>query len=279
MLKWTEQCGGLKNVAGAIAMIALALVLLAPSVAAAQTDDEITQAQELYAQGVEAFHSEDFALAISFFNRAYAFDPHPMFLYNVSVAHSRLGNTQEAHRTAGLVLAARGLPADTQVRNDARYFSTGVVLEAESLAAALSQVALKAPDDGVEEGPGFFARIPLGVIGWSGVGASALGLTLMVVAGIISSSLDDDLDSYESARLDRNAERMNRFKTSIEDTQSTGKTVLYVGTGLAIVGAGLLSYDLFFHDRSSSEGQPGSSLSLTGAVSPQSALLGLDWRF
>jgi tetratricopeptide (TPR) repeat protein len=253
------------------------VLLLFSATASAQSEEDIEQAGALYEEGIDAFQEGDFARAIELFEQAYGFDPHPMFLYNISVAHSRQGKGEEAYATAGRIYGDELLPPDTLVRNAGRYHAMSARLTAIALSEAIVEAGREPVASKSEPpGPGFFESIPLSWIGWTGAGTAATGLTLMVVAGVISSSLTPELDAYEEARLAADRARMDSLRSDIERTQSTGKFVLYAGTGLALVGSGLLVYDLVIRERADT---PGSTARLSGSVGPGTASVGVSLSF
>src|SRR5690554_2510925 len=75
-----------------------------PSPAAAQesepTAQELEKAQAHFAKGAQFFSEQRYAEAIVEFLSAYKYKPDPMLQYNISVAHARLGNIEEAYRAA-----------------------------------------------------------------------------------------------------------------------------------------------------------------------------------
>lgn len=252
---------------------ALALtVVMGSSSALAQSDEDIEEAGRLYEQGIEAFEDNNFAQAIEFFEQAYGYDPHPMFLYNISVAYSRQGKHTEAHAIAGRIYDDEFLPADTLTRNAARYHGIDAMLQAETLAESILSITPIAEP----EKPGLMESTGLTWMGWAGAGSAATGLTFIVIAGAISNSLNSEIEAYDDARLAANTQRMSELRSDIESSQSTGRFFLYAGTGMALAGTGLLVYDLVLRDKGEDRI---ATVRFSGFVTPQSAALGLRLSF
>ncbi|MFU8804671.1 MAG: tetratricopeptide repeat protein [Bradymonadaceae bacterium] len=268
-------------------------IMLAMSMTAtnawAQSEEDINEAGRLYEEGIEAFQQEEFDEAIELFEKAYSHDPHPMFLYNISVAHSRQGNIEQAHETAGRIYDDENLPADTLVRNAGRYHGLGASMSASELADEIASRPEDDDDDGDDDDddddgggfsgiktPAFIDAIGLSWMGWTGAGLATTGVTFMIIAGVISSSLGSDLDGYEEARLAGDRNRMDELRNEIEPSQSTGRFFLYAGTGLALAGSGLLVYDLMLRDKGDDRQV---SARVSTMITPQSASMGLQLSF
>ncbi len=101
-------------------------------------------ARELFAKGQAAYRRGDYDEAIGYWERAYAADPRPLILYNVSQAYERLGKLKKAVETLERYL--REAAADDPNQSDARarlsalrerLEKTGVVVEGAPDGAAI----------------------------------------------------------------------------------------------------------------------------------------------
>jgi len=75
------------------ALLAVALVLLAASVAHADSE---TEAQEHFKRGVKLYNLGHFQDAIPEFEKAYDLDPQPILLFNIAQSHRQNGNKERA---------------------------------------------------------------------------------------------------------------------------------------------------------------------------------------
>lgn len=263
----------------ALTVVLLALLMAAPTLVpasamaqeAASDEAAIEQARNFYQQGVEAFYRQQYSIAITFFRRAYSFDAHPMFLYNISVAYTNLRNVPQAYETSRQAFGMEGLPPDIEVRNSARYRANGIALAAVELAGALAPkteettpVAAQPVDRNVllrALPKDYRDRSTIGALGWTGIITAGLGVGAVVGSGVMSQMIEGDLQDYEGARLAGDRNQMNALRPTIESKQSTGQIVLYSGGGLVALGVTLLAVDLV-------RGQPLEFYEETGAPAP-----------
>ena len=76
--------------------IALCLLLLAPAVVQAQTDDELTRAIELYENGAQLYEEGQYEEAVLAWEESYRLSGEPLLIFNMANAHERLGNLEQA---------------------------------------------------------------------------------------------------------------------------------------------------------------------------------------
>lgn len=256
-------------IVGVLCLLIGAIGVGLPTRALAQTEgagdtasdpEDIEKANAHFAKGAQLFSEKRYAPAIVEFLSAYKYKPDPMLLYNISVAHARLGNIDEAYKAAARAAASDKMPEKAAPTNSARVRAWGAVLRAGSLgeriaAAQKAQTATRAtlsddlstaapPPPGAADN----ASSALSAIGWSGVAASAVGVGLMGYATYVDLSMGEDIDAYKSAAQAGDSRAYRDHKDDLAGRQSTGLIALYSGVGLTAVGLGLLSYDLLSED-------------------------------
>ncbi|WP_146618165.1 hypothetical protein [Lujinxingia litoralis] len=221
--------------------------LLASPAAAQNTPDEL--AQQYFDEGAGFFIEGNYARAILSFRRAYEQRPDPMILYNMSLAHSRLGNHREAYQTILATQRMEGLPDQARVRVDARVDALHVVVTAEALAPEMAEaLARKAEADQHSEEaraalpappPLQHANAGMGLVGWAGVGTTVVGAGLLTGALLIDRGLSSDLEAYQQAADQGRLDDYRRLRSDIESRASTGRILLYSGAGAAVLGLGM----------------------------------------
>lgn len=237
----------------AVAVLVFGVVGISPEVHA-QSDKK--QAQTLAQKGAKAFVQKDYAMAVTYFQRAASLDPNPVLLYNLSLAQSKLGNVQEARDAAqrAIDMGSDGVPEDTWVKLHARRDAYDRGLSARSIADALApddaRVSTEGPQGGesgqttvtasrqVDEGPA------VGTLGWVGAGVGVAGVGLLAGAGLVNAGVRADIEDYDDARTAGEFDRAERLQSEVESGQQLGQILLYSGAGLTAVGAGLLIFDL-----------------------------------
>lgn len=229
------------------ALILLCAVLL-PRTATAQ-QPQAANAQEAFNLGMEAYSAENYEEAIALFQRGYDFQPETMFLYNIALAHLKLGQYTDAHAFARRAHAADDLPARARASNAARLVALGTRLtttqrvEAERAAIAARALEQRLQRQALEasviqpaaptEGPG--------ALTYAGAGAALVGAGLVAGALYLGHDVQQRLDTLKTV------EQRSQYDTerdAIEADQSLGQILLFSGIGLAAVGSGLLVYDL-----------------------------------
>ncbi|MFB6374234.1 MAG: hypothetical protein ABEN55_14235, partial [Bradymonadaceae bacterium] len=94
----------------------------------------------------------------------------------------------------------------------------------------------------------------LSALGWGGIGGIGAGLGLIAGAAAVDSGLNSDFAARRQARRAGNTGRVETLIGRIQSKQTTGRILLYSGTSLAVVGGGVLTYDLIRGSSSSSSG-------------------------
>jgi tetratricopeptide (TPR) repeat protein len=257
----------------AIAVLLVSLVLFAFSAtASAQEPDDERRAAAYYEQGVDAFFNKKYSLALTYFKRAHTLDPDPVFLYNISRAHSKLGNPVDALEAATEAQGMDGLPPDTLEKNAQRIVAYQRGVTATEICEALSPSDVDLGDDEAPERG-------LSMVGWSGVGVASLGAAALIGAGAVNMMVSGDIDDYEAARADGDFERAQGLHGDIGDQQQIGQMLLYSGAGLIAVGGGLFAYDLLGFGESSSGAEQEKGAKIYGGASGDGVSVQMRWSF
>lgn len=229
------------------------------------TADEL--AQQYFDEGASFFIEGNYARAILSFRRAFDQRPDPMILYNMSLAHSRLGNHREAYQTTLATRRMEGLPEQARVRVDARVNALYVVVNAEALAPRMAAIAAGEETDtqtsATEEVAEITRQAPtpaqpgqpvrpiappldldpqpegMGLVGWAGVGTTVVGAGLLTGALLIDRGLSSDIEAYQQASDQGRLDDYNQLRADIETRANTGKILLYSGAGAAALGLGM----------------------------------------
>ena len=237
----------------AVAVLVVGVAGISPEVYA-QSDKE--QAQTLAQKGAKAFVKKDYAMAVTYFQRAASLDPNPVLLYNLSLAQSKLGNVQDARDAAqrAIEMGSDGVPKDTWVKLHARRDAYDRALSARSMADELApdkpKVSTEESTSGtsdpttvttreqVDEGPA------VGTLGWVGAGVGVAGVGLLAGAGLVNAGVRADIEAYDEARRAGEFDRAERLQGDVDSGQQLGQILLYSGAGLTAVGAGLFIFDM-----------------------------------
>lgn len=262
----------------AVLLAALLLATIPPGSALAEqepTNEELAEAY--YEQGVEAYFNQNFPLAITYLQRAHALDPDPVVLYNISLAHSRLGNTREALRAALQAEEMGGMPEDTALKNMGRIRAFQLQVTAEEITQALAPP--EAPQAQLPTPPSTPSPLEpppaIRPLGWIGIGTAGAGALALAGAGVLTLIVGDQIESYNSARQGGDYNRALEIQEQIGNQQLLGQILLYSGAGLFAVGGTLWAIDFF----GNSAGDTPAQLSLSGSASPERATLQLRLNF
>lgn len=218
------------------------------------TAEALEKAEAHFAKGAQYFSEERYASAIVEFLSAYKYKPDPMLQYNISIAHARLGNIDEAYKAALRADAKSSqIPESAVPVNAARVHAWGSALQARALGEALASAHKTQAARGEElrgdiasiETPAVASNSGLSALGWSGVAASAVGVGLLGYATYVDRSMGDDIDAYQSSAGAPRPDDYHAYKDDLAQRQVIGLISLYSGVALTAVGLGMLSYDLF----------------------------------
>lgn len=219
-------------------MVFLAL-LVSASQASAQSKDE--RAEEHFENASNLYFVGEYEKAIEEFEKANALTPDPIILYNISLAHEKLGNFEASIAIARVAATMGGFTEADHVRNDARILGMERILRARSVVETMPASVSQPEPEVVAEAP------PPATSGsllpdwsfwqWTAVGATAVGGTMMLVAAILELSLGDEITAYEAAASAGDSDDYGALGTQIRKRQAAGKVMLY--GGLAVAGAGV----------------------------------------
>jgi tetratricopeptide (TPR) repeat protein len=220
------------------------LMWMGPSGGFAQDDSDAQMAEKHFEAGAEHFYEKEYSRAIVEFRKAYRYQPDPMILFNLSAAHLRLENYEDARRFAMRADADGGLPDKITPRNRALIDALTVRLQSESIAADIKEErSARAEVDKPAPPPQASDDSELGALGWTGVGLMAVGVGLSGYATYVEVSLQDDIDAYKQAAK-QDADEHARLREDIDSQQRIGRIALYSGIGLGGLGVGLWLTDL-----------------------------------
>lgn len=217
-------------------LASLFFVACMPAVAWAQAGE----AQAHFEKGAEWYTAGEYSKAIVEFLKGYNLEPNAMFLYNVSLSYTKLGNYDEAMTYAERARAEQGMPDDVAVRNDARIAALSVQRSTTLAASRATQVSVVEPEP-VEPAPeagGF------GVLGISGVVVGVAGLGLVGGAYVINSGVSEDIEALEGEANGGDRQRFDQLKSDIEGDQTLGQILLFSGLGLAAAGVTMVALEL-----------------------------------
>lgn len=183
-----------------------------PADASPQADTE-TSARELFAQGTEAFQDGRYREALTSFQGVHELTGRVEFLFNIGLAHQRLGNVDEAlHHYERYLIASPEV--SNRVDVEARIGDLRA-LGAEEPESTTSPAAPTSPGAERERNP-----IVMGL----GIGGAILGAGGAALFGI------------GAARTGSLNDSQGREWSVVEDEQAGARTLQFTGIGIAAVG-------------------------------------------
>ncbi len=199
-----------------------------PAVAVAQEDDEkqaVRVAQKLFEEGATAYSEKRFSEALTLFRKAHTYVPAAAFLYNAARAAEKLGNLEQSLSLAKQAKTQKTQPLAAQLvkKNDALIESLEKQIVAQKEAAERRKT------------------MQWSWVGYSGVGVGVVGLSLVGGATYLGTQASSDIKALEDVEA-REAHAQQR--EDILATQATAEVLLYSGVGLALVGGGIVAWDL-----------------------------------
>jgi tetratricopeptide (TPR) repeat protein len=236
-------------------IVTLLFALLAwPSTGTAQTGAaaaDVVKAQNHFERGAEWYTRGDYSKAIVEFLKGNSISPNAMFLYNISLCYGKLNNLENAIQ-AGEKAIQLGLQASVVPRNQARIAGFSNVLKAKQVSDDLRSreentraEALRAGAEAERQNAAIIASArsnepednsSFGVLGWTGVVVTTVGVGLLGAALVMDQEIDDDLARYEQAAEDANEELYSELRGSIQDDQFLGKIFLTSGAATTVMG-------------------------------------------
>lgn len=192
-----------------------------------------------YQKGVAAFTGSIYKEAVYHFLQAYAQLPEATFLYNASKAQYSLAKTiQEAEYARELL--------DRAVVQKERPLKDATRVQADTLRANIDSRLLKLKGD-AERAQWKETRTDWRA--WTGAGSLLTGAALTGVAFFYSEpNAREGLDKIKDDAYSSERE-YEKIKEEVERDQLQGQVLLYTGAGLAVLGAGLVTWDLLTIER------------------------------
>ena len=222
------------------------------SVASAQDAETITKVEKHFESGANLFQSGQYEQAIEEFEAGYALYPDPILLYNISLAHGKLGRVDKSLTVAELA-ESMNLQEPDRTQNQSRIVALRRAQVSQDMAPIIAQrVKAEERERAEAEAQKRRRQDEFGTYGWIGVGVAGAGVLALVGAIILDASLSSDIDAFEDAAARGDQLEYDRLKSDIESKQSTSQILLFTGIGLTAVGAGFIVYELFFDGRSDS---------------------------
>ena len=215
----------------------------------AQTDAEMAQAKKLFDRGATFYNGGKYAEAITEFQRAFAVVPNALFLYNISLAQSKLGLLKEARTTGINATHYEGMGDKTKLRNVARIAALGPAVASQKLAKRLVKVdpvVTTEPEPIGEPDPvrKTETRSSFGALGYSGIALAVIGAGGLVATWFIATNVDGQIDEYESAAAAGDESEYNDLRNDIEKKQTLGLVTLGIGSVFVATGITLIIVDL-----------------------------------
>lgn len=246
-----------RHAIGSVLGMALVVLLVGPGIVSAQPVEESGMgAQEAYKKGVEHFDNGDYEKAAEYFRYAVDKKSHPVLHFNLAQAYARTGQWERAFRQGRKAEQVGDLDEKTSAANRGTMAAGRVVVAAqafeppseepsprasESTPSAQSEPGSSGPQPEPEpsEGEG-----PLSALGYGGIGTVAGGLGMLTGAIFVDKGLSEDFAARRAAGAAGNQTRVEELSSTIRSKQTTGKILLYGGSGLAVVGTALVIADL-----------------------------------
>lgn len=230
-----------------LALLLSILVALAPvsSVVAQEYDAATIEAvNEHFARGEKFFYDEQYEDAIREFRAANDLIPNGIFLYNISVAHERLGQREQALAAAEEADRLGDLGPEEATTNKAR-----IVAMRRMQTAEVASTEVRSVPDPSEGAPFRFTKW-----GWVGTGTAALGLLMLANVVAIDARLSNEVDAYRQAAVDGNRTEYDRLKSEIDRRQNGARALLVAGSLVFLGGVALVVWDLKFNPANAAAG-------------------------
>jgi tetratricopeptide (TPR) repeat protein len=213
-----------------LAALLSTLLLFAPLTAVAQDYDEqtIAEVNAHFEAGAQYFYEENWEAAIEEFEAGHRKIPNAIFLYNISLAYTRMGNREKALEYAVAADEMGGLGQADHTQNQARIVALMNANHAESVAESRTI------------GEPLFN---FSLLGWIGTGAIVGGL--LAYGGVvgIDRGLAADVEAYRAAAEANDVANYERLRDEIRPKQTGGRLLFVVGTLAIVGGVSLIVYD------------------------------------
>jgi tetratricopeptide (TPR) repeat protein len=221
---------------------------LCVSVPAFADEAAMEKAQEHFNAGAKLYFAGDYAGALVEFNNGHRLSPSAVFLYNIALAHYRLGNLDMAVNNAEKAAEVGGMPEDMATKNEARLVVWHVTKTASNWSSGEAVAESGDAGEGGSVSDGTTTEPAdgggLSGLGWAGVGTAAAGAGLLVGWSLVSGGLSDHLADIDAANAAGDEAAYNAASEAFDSDQGLAQILLYSGAGLTAVGLGLLVFDL-----------------------------------
>lgn len=224
-------------------LMAVTLGVFGIDTAHAQDSETIQKVQGHFDSGATFYEQGQYEKAIEEFQAGYALFPDPIFLYNISLAHGKLGRVNESLAVAELA-ESMGLQEPDQSQNRARMVALRSVQSGQDVSDELGVVARKTASEDKKRRTAEDNRQLFSTYGWIGVGTASAGLVALVSSLLIDLSMGGDIEAYESAAARGDESEYGTLKDDIESSQTTAQILFFSGVALTAVGGGLIVWDL-----------------------------------
>ena len=207
-------------------------------------DEESTaRAQELFDEAAADYMAKRWDLAAVKFRKAYSYLPEALFLYNQAKALQKLDNHEVAR---GALIRARdqkerSLPPEIAAKVPAflaELDASLAELEAQKKEGAVGVDVVATTDSPLEKEEEF------GVFGWIGVGGLAAGSGLMIFGGLLAADISEESERLKT-ESGQTPEQFQSDRQAAQSDQDTARLVFYSGAGLALLGTGLVAWEIF----------------------------------
>ncbi|MEZ4462789.1 MAG: hypothetical protein R3E66_24295 [bacterium] len=225
-------------------LLITALLLAFPAVVVGQepSADVVEAVQKHFETGAAFYFEQKYDEAIKEFQSGYSLYPDPIFLYNISMAHGKMGRVDQSLAMAELAQSS-GLGEPDATQNVARIVALRETKVARDVATNM-RVSLSAQTSKSA------ASKDVDWWFWGGVATAGVGVGSVVIATVVDAGLSDTIDAYEAAAASGEVETYNRLKASIESDQNTALAFYVVGGVLVAGGAGLVTWSYLRNDSS-----------------------------
>lgn len=216
--------------------VGLAVAVSSPTSVFAQEYDETTieEVNAHFSKGAQLYYDGQYDAAIAEFEAAHAKIPNGVFLYNISLAYARKGDTARALETAREAQEFGGLGEEELKQNEARIVALQRVQQANE---ASSEIAANLP-------PPVEPLFDFGPTAWVGSALVVGGLLGYGGVLIIDRNLSADVEAYREAARNNDNVAFEDLKDEIRPRQRAGRIIFTLSTLAVASGATLLVYDL-----------------------------------
>lgn len=221
-------------------------LLIGTSLPVQAQDATVDEVQQHFETGASLYFEQKYDEAIVEFQKGYSLYPDPLFLYNISMAHGKMGRVDESLAVAELARTS-GLDEPDATQNLARIVALKDTKVAQSVA---SNVRVNDVPKAPPFSPAEVSERPFDWKFWAGTGAATAGVASVVVGAVIDSGLNDTISAYEAAARAGEQETYTRLQQTIDDDQTKATVFYAAGAVLVAVGAGLVVWSLVDEDAS-----------------------------